>query len=385
MDTTYILNHLGEERESYYNAVTPPIFQTSNFCFPDVSSLREGLKHELETPFYTRGYNPTVAILRKKLAALEKTEDALVFASGSAAISAAVINCVQAGEHVICVKKPYSWTNTLLTVLLAKYQVQHTLVDGRDVKNFEEAIQPNTRLIYLESPNSMTFEMQDLEAVAKLAKKHGIITICDNSYASPLHQNPAVLGIDIVVHSATKFISGHSDVVAGVVCSSKERIKSIFESEFMTLGGIISPHDAWLLLKGMRTLPLRVKQVKENTFRVLSFLENHPKIARIYFPFHKKNEQVQLAQKQMQECGGLLSIELNVSEISEVEVFCNSLKYFLIACSWGGYESLQFPICALYNSENYTTELPWNFVRLYIGTEDADLLIADLSQALSKI
>lgn len=270
-------------------------------------------------------------------------------------------------------------------MLLAKYQVQHTLVDGRDVKNFEEAIQPNTRLIYLESPNSMTFEMQDLEAVAKLAKKHGIITICDNSYASPLHQNPAVLGIDIVVHSATKFISGHSDVVAGVVCSSKERIKSIFESEFMTLGGIISPHDAWLLLKGMRTLPLRVKQVKENTFRVLSFLENHPKIARIYFPFHKKNEQVQLAQKQMQECGGLLSIELNVSEISEVEVFCNSLKYFLIACSWGGYESLQFPICALYNSENYTTELPWNFVRLYIGTEDADLLIADLSQALSKI
>lgn len=385
METSYILNHLGEEREEYYNAVTPPIFQSSNFCFKNVQALREGLKNEFETPFYTRGFNPTVGILRKKIAALEKAEDALIFSSGSAAISAAVFSCVKKGDHVICVKKPYSWTNNLLTTLLAKFGVESSMIDGSETKNFENAIQKNTTLIYLESPNSMTFEMQDLQAIAELAKKNNIITICDNSYASPMHQNPISMGIDIVVHSATKFISGHSDVVAGVLCSTKEKVKKIFEQEFMTLGATISPNDAWLLLKGLRTLPIRVQQVKENTFKVLHFLENHEKIAKIYFPFHEKNPQYQLAIKQMKKCGGLISIELKAKNISEVESFCNNLKYFIIACSWGGYESLQFPICALYDSENYKTELPWNFVRLYIGLEDADVLIDDLKQALDKM
>ncbi|NUM51141.1 MAG: aminotransferase class I/II-fold pyridoxal phosphate-dependent enzyme [Flavobacteriales bacterium] len=385
MEPYYILNHLGEEREDYFNAVTPPIFQSSNFCFKNVEALRNGLKNEFETPFYTRGFNPTVGILRKKIAALEKAEDALIFSSGSAAISAAVISSVKQGDHVICVKKPYSWTNHLLTHLLAKFGVECSMVDGREIINFENAIRKNTTLIYLESPNSMTFEMQDLEAVAILAKKNKITTICDNSYASPINQNPITLGIDIVVHSATKFISGHSDVVAGVICSTKEKIKKIFEQEFMTLGATLSPNDAWLLIKGLRTLPIRVKQVTENSFKVLHFLETHPKIEKIYFPFSEKNTQISLAKKQMKPCGGLISIELKVDNIAAVERFCNHLKYFIIACSWGGYESLQFPICALYNSENYTTELPWNFVRLYIGLEDADVLIEDLKQALEKM
>lgn len=385
MEPSYILNHLGEERENYFNAVTPPVFQSSNFCFKNVEALRNGLKNEFETPFYTRGFNPTVGILRKKLAALEKAEDALVFSSGSAAISAAVISSVKQGDHVICVKKPYSWTNHLLTHLLAKFGVECSMVDGREIINFENAIRKNTTLFYLESPNSMTFEMQDLREVAKLAKKNNILTICDNSYASPINQNPIEMGIDIVVHSATKFISGHSDVVAGVLCSTKERIKKIFEQEFMTLGAAISPNDAWLLIKGLRTLPIRVKQVTENSFKVLHFLENHPKIKKIYFPFSEKNPQIDLAKKQMKPCGGLISIELKADDIAAVERFCNHLKYFIIACSWGGYESLQFPICALYNSENYTTELPWNFVRLYIGLEDADVLVEDLKQALEKM
>jgi cystathionine beta-lyase/cystathionine gamma-synthase len=385
MNTSYILNHLGEDRDKYYNAVTPPVFQSSNFCFKNVQALREGLKKEFETPFYTRGYNPTVAILRKKLAALEGAEDALVFSSGSAAVAAAVFHAVKSGDHAICVKKPYSWTNKLFNNLLAGYGVACTLVDGSELINFEKAIQPNTRLIYLESPNSMTFEMQDLQAVAELAKKYNIITICDNSYASPINQNPISLGVDIVVHWATKFISGHSNVVAGVLCSTKQHVDAIFASEFMTLGAAVSPHDAWQLINGLRTLPLRVKQIKENTFKVLEFLENHPKIDKIYFPFSKNNPQLELANKQMKPCGGLLSIQLKTNKIENVEAFCNHLKYFIMTCSWGGYESLQFPVCALYDSQNYVTELPWNLVRLYIGLEEPEVLIEDLNQALQKV
>ena len=203
MDISYILNHLGEEREEYYGSVAPPVFQTSNFCFKTVAIMREELKRELEIPFYSRGFNPTVAILRKKIAALEFAEDALVFSSGSAAVAAAVMSIVKAGDHVICVEKPYSWTNNLLTKYLSKYGVTTTFINGNEIINFENAIQENTKLIYLESPNSLTFELQDIEAVAILAKSKNICTILDNSYSSPINQNPITLGIDIVLHSAT--------------------------------------------------------------------------------------------------------------------------------------------------------------------------------------
>jgi cystathionine beta-lyase/cystathionine gamma-synthase len=386
MELTDILTHLGEEREEYYNAVAPPIMQASNFCFNDVASLRGMLKREFEHPFYTRGYNPTVGILRKKLAALESSEDALVFASGSAAIAAAVMSCIQGGDHVICIEKPYSWTNKLLNLLLSRYGIESTMVDGTDVANFEQAIRPNTKLIFLESPNSLTFEMQDLAAVAALAKQHNISTICDNSYATPLNQKPIELGVDISVHSASKYLAGHSDLVAGVLCASKERVSRILESEFMTLGGIISPNDAWLLMRGLRTIEIRVARSTETAFKVVEYLENHPKVEKVNFPFSKNNPQLELAKKQMKPCGGLFSVHFKASSIEEMENFSNSLKYFLIACSWGGYESLQFPICALHDSQNYDKqELPWNLVRFYVGLEDPNIIIIDFEQALEKM
>ncbi|MGL5891968.1 MAG: aminotransferase class I/II-fold pyridoxal phosphate-dependent enzyme, partial [Bacteroidia bacterium] len=190
MDISYILNHLGEDRENYFNAVSPPMMLSSNFAFSSVSQMRSELEHELETPFYTRGYNPTVAILRKKIAALEGAEDALVFSSGSAAVAAAVMSCVKAGDHVVCANKPYSWTRTLLSSYLAKYGVEVTYVSGSDAAGYEAALQANTKLIYLESPNSLTFELQDISAVASLAKKRGITVAIDNSYNSPLNQSP---------------------------------------------------------------------------------------------------------------------------------------------------------------------------------------------------
>lgn len=385
MDISHILNHLGEDREQYYGAVAPPVFQTSNFAFRTVAEMREKLTKELENPFYTRGYNPTVASLRKKLAALEGTEDALVFSSGSAAVAAAVMSVVKAGDHVVSVKKPYSWTSNLISKYLAKYGVTHTFVDGGEAANFEKTIQENTKLIYLESPNSLTFEMQDIEAVAKIAKAKGITTIIDNSYNSPLNQNPVKMGVDIVVHSGTKYISGHSDVVCGVVCTTHERIMKMFAEEYMTIGSIISPNDAALILRGLRTLELRVNKSADSAKKVADFAEKHPKIKTVYYPFSSKNPQLSLAQKQMKQGGGLLSIVLDVKEEKQMEVFCDNLKRFLMATSWGGYESLVFPLCALAASKSFENPLPWNMVRLYIGLEDPDLLIADLKQALDKI
>lgn len=385
MDISYILNHLGEEREEYYGAVAPPVFQTSNFCFKTVGEMREKLKRELETPFYSRGFNPTVSILRKKIAALEEAEDALVFSSGSAAVAAAVMSVVKAGDHVVCVEKPYSWTNTLLTKYLSKYGVTTTFVDGKELKNFENALQANTRLIYLESPNSLTFEMQDIEAVAKLARSKNITTIIDNSYCSPINQRPVNFGVDMVLHSATKYLNGHSDVVAGVVCGSRERIMKMMAEEYMTIGSIISANDAAMILRGLRTLDLRVNRSAESAEKVLHFLEKHPKIEQINYPFSSSNPQLHLAKKQMKQGGGLLSIVLNVEKTDQVEMFCDNLKRFLMATSWGGHESLVFPICALGASKSFENPLPWNLVRLYIGLEDADLLIEDLKQALDKI
>lgn len=385
MDVSYILNHLGEEREEYYGAVAPPVFQTSNFCFKTVAEMREKLKRELETPFYSRGFNPTVSVLRKKVAALEMAEDALVFSSGSAAVAAAIMSVVKAGDHVVCVEKPYSWTNNLLTKYLSKYDVTTTFVNGKELVNFENAIQANTKLIYLESPNSLTFEMQDITGVAALAKSKNIFTIIDNSYCSPINQQPITFGIDMVIHSATKYLNGHSDVVAGVVCGTKERIMKMMAEEYMTIGGIISAQDAALILRGLRTLELRVNRSAESTKKIVAFLENHPKIKQINYPFLSTNPQLHLAKKQMKQGGALFSIVLNVEKTKQIEKFCDGLKRFLMATSWGGYESLIFPICALGASKSFENPLPWNLVRLYIGLEDADLLIEDLKQALDKM
>lgn len=347
--------------------------------------MRQKLTKELETPFYTRGYNPTVATLRKKLAALEKAEDALVFSSGSAAVAAAVMSVVKGGDHVVCVQKPYSWTNNLLSKYLAKYGVTHTFVSGGEAADFEKAIQPNTKLIYLESPNSLTFELQNIEAIAKLAKSKNITTIIDNSYNSPLNQNPITMGMDLVVHSGSKYINGHSDVVCGVVCGSHERIMKMMAEEYMTIGSCISPQDAGLILRGLRTIELRVNQSAKSAKKVSDFLEKHPKIKQLNYPFSSKNPQLELAKKQMKQGGGLLSIVIDAKDEAGVERFCDNLKRFIMATSWGGYESLLFPLCALAASKSFENPLPWNMVRLYIGLEDADLLIEDLKQALDKV
>ncbi|GAB4134298.1 MAG: bifunctional L-alanine/L-glutamate racemase [Raineya sp.] len=386
MDISYIINEYGENRSEYLNSVSPPIFQTSMTCFPSVEAMRQSLVRESETPFYTRGNNPTTDILRKKMAALEASEDSLIFSSGSAAVAAAILSFVQTGDHIVSVQKPYSWTNKLLNLWLRRFGVEVTMIDGSQAQNYEQAIKPNTKILFLESPNSFTFELQDIEAIAKIAKKYNLISIIDNSYASPLFQQPITMGIDMVVHSGTKYLGGHSDALAGVLCGSKNHIKKIFEGEFMTLGATISPFNAWLLLRGLRTLPLRMQKVAESTPKIVDFLAKHPKVRKIYYPFHPCHPQYELAQKQMKKPAGQFSIELKAESIEQVEVFCNSLKRFLMAASWGSYESLIFPACTLYTSQNYNTApFHWSLVRFYIGLEEADYLIEDLTQALEKM
>ncbi len=376
-DLSHILNHLGEDRDQYFGAVSPPIIQTSNFAFKTVEDLRRAVDTEFDTPIYTRGANPTVAILRSKLAALEGTEEALIFGSGIAAICAAVISQVKAGDHIVSIRNPYGWAHALMEQLLARFNVTVTFVEGVDASSYEAATTERTRLYYLESPNSWTFEVQDLEGISALAKNRGIVTILDNSYATPLFQKPHRHGIDLIAHSASKYISGHSDVVAGALCGSSQLIREIFKGEFMTLGGIISPHDAALLLRGLRTLPLRMERAVSSTKKVLDALRDHPKVEAVHFPFESSTPGSSHAKKYISEAGGLFSLSLRVKNTAEVEKFCNSLKRFLIACSWGGHESLVFPACA--HRENTR---PSNLVRFYIGLEDPQVLIDDLIQAL---
>jgi cystathionine beta-lyase/cystathionine gamma-synthase len=387
MDIFEIINQLGEHKEEYFGSVAPPIFQTAMFATKTVAEMREKVAHESEQPFYSRGTNPNFLQLAEKLAALEQAEACLLFGSGSAAVSAAVLSHLQQNDHIISVQKPYSWSKKLMTEFLPRFGIQTTFIDGTLSENFEKAIQMNTKVIYLESPNSWTFEQQNIEEVVKIAKKYNLLTIIDNSYATPLNQNPIALGVDIVVHSATKYISGHSDTVAGVLCSTKKIIQKIFKAEYMTLGGVISPINAWLLLRGLRTLPLRIARVAETTPKIVDFLAQHEKVEQVFYPFHIHNPQYELAQKQMKKGTGQFSIALKAKDVRSIEKFCEKLKHFFLAVSWGSYESLVFPACTFVSAEtNYKIgDLKWNWVRFSIGFEEAETLIEDLKQALEEI
>jgi cystathionine beta-lyase/cystathionine gamma-synthase len=289
MDLSSILNELGEERSLYYNAVAPPIAQTSNFAFDSVEKLREAMRDEFAVNLYSRGNNPTLTILRKKIAALDGADDALVLSSGVAAIFLAAIANVSQGDHIVSVAKPYSWTDKLFNQMLPKFGVSATMIDGTSIENFERAIQPNTKIIFLESPNSFNFELQDLSAVASLARSRDILTMLDNSYCSPLYQQPLSFGIDIALQTATKYLGGHSDVVAGVISGSHEMIGKIFRSEMLTVGSIISPFNAWLLLRSLRTLEIRLERIANSTEKIALRLESHPRVEKTFYPFSKSS------------------------------------------------------------------------------------------------
>ena len=386
MDLSYILNELGEDRENYFNAIAPPIIQSSNFAFGTVEEMRSAFADEYSTYLYSRGRNPTVDILCKKLAALDYAEDCLVFNSGAAAIFAAVLANVKSGDHIVSVNKPYTWAQKMFNEILPRFGVTTSYIDGREITNFERAILPNTTVIYLESPNSWDYAIQDLKAVAELAKAENINTIIDNSYCTPLYQQPIDLGIDLVLQSGTKYIGGHSDTVAGVLSGSSKMIEQIFKSEFLNIGSGISPFNAWLLIRGLRTLPLRLERITKTTLQIVQYLQGNEKVEKVIFPFDESFPQYALAKQQMQGACGLLTFIVKATKVEQIENFCNRLQHILMAVSWGGHESLIVPKCSGMPAAEFDAANPEHrMIRMYVGLEEADYLIKDLERGFGEI
>ena len=386
MDISYIINELGEERENYFNAVSPPIAQTSNFVFKTVAELSRAFEDEMGGYLYSRGLNPTVEILRKKLAALDGAEDCLVFNSGAAAIFAGVFANVKSGDHIVSVNAPYTWAQRMFDVILPRFNISTTYIDGTASNNWAAATKNNTTFYYLESPNSWDFALQPIKEVAALAKSKGITTFIDNSYCTPIHQKPIGMGIDMAMQTATKYIGGHSDTLGGVLSGTKAMMKKIFDSEYLNIGSGIQPFNAWLLNRGLRTLPARLERITKTTIEVLNFLKQHPKVERVIFPFDESFSQYELAKQQMRGACGLMTMVLKTNKREGIVKFCESLQHIMMAVSWGGHESLVIPKCSgIPVSDFDPSNAEHRYVRIYVGLEEPGYLIEDLKQAFDKM
>lgn len=382
MTDEFICTRYAEDNALYQGAITPPIYMTSLHTF---EKIEDHLNYRPESGrfVYGRVSNPTVEIVEKKIAALERGALAKCFGSGMAAISSAILSAVKADSHIICIQNVYGPTKTFIDSYLPKFGISCTYVRGTNIAEFEQAIRPNTSLIYLESPSSVVFSLQDLKAVADLAKQHGIVTAIDNTYCTPIYQKPLTLGIDMSLHTLSKYMGGHADIIGGVlVCADEERGKRIASNERELLGGILGPMEAWLVLRGLRTLPVRLKQHVASAEKVAAFLEGHPAVEQVYFPGLDSHPQRELAKRQMGASTGLLSFTLK-QDAEKTKAFVNRLKLFRIGVSWGGFESLA--VMPLYNMNDEQLALmgaPKKLVRICIGLDGTDALIADLKQAL---
>lgn len=386
MDISQIINELGEDRELYFNAVSPPIIQTSNFAFRKVADLTAAFEDEMQDYLYSRGLNPTVDILRKKLAELDGAEDCLVFNNGAAAIFAGILANIKSGDHIVSVAKPYTWVQRMFDVVLPRFNVSVTYIDGADIENWEKATKDNTTFFYLESPNSWDFAIQPIKEVADLARSKGIVTLIDNSYCTPLYQKPVELGIDMAMQTATKYIGGHSDTLGGVLCGTKAMMKKIFDSEYLNIGSGIQPFNAWLLIRGLRTLPARIERISKTTATVIEYLKQHPKVERILFPLDETFPQYELARKQMKGACGLFTFILKTRRREDIVTFCESLQHIMMAVSWGGHESLIIPKCAGIPVADFDPDNPEHrYIRMYAGLEEPGYLIRDMEQALAKL
>lgn len=385
------LIHHGEDRAAHHGAAVPPLYATSTFTFEGWDAIDAAFGDRTNAFLYTRSGNPTVRLAEEKLAKLAGGEKARLFGSGMAAISAAILSCVSSDDHVIAVRNVYGPANNLLNVYLRqKMGLETTFVGGDDPAEFEAAITDRTRLIYLESPSSAVFGLQDLAAVAEIAQARGIRTAIDNTWATPIFQRPLDLGIDLELHSVSKYLGGHSDFVGGAVIGATEVVDSLAVAEGELLGGTMGPFEAWLLLRSLRTLPLRLRQHEASAMQVARFLEAHPGIRRVFYPGLESHPQHDLAQRQMSGTTGLMGFELATDDLGAIRRFVDGLELFGLGVSWGGHESLVFaPAIA------YLKELPperfaalgiaAGTIRISVGLEHADDLVDDLAQALDRM
>lgn len=378
------LTHCGEDPHKQLGAVIPPVYLTSLHVFDTVEDYFN-VDIFNDQFYYGRASNPTVAILEKKIAALEHGERAVVFSAGMAACSAVIMACCGAGDHIICIKETYGPVRHLLSEFLCKMNISVTYVQGDKTSEFESAIKSNTKLIILESPTTLLFNVIDLYAVAELAKKHNIRTYIDNTYCTPIFQKPLDMGIDFVMHTMTKYIGGHSDLIGGVIVSKDNKFMEQLMIQRDWFGSVLGPMEAWLAIRGLRTLDVRMKEHCKTAREVAEFLEKHPKVKRVYYTGLKSHPRYDLARKQQSGECGLLSIEID-GDAEATAKFTNSLKIFERGCSWGGFESLAIAYTYNWDEEQLAYfGLSKSIVRLHCGLEGTDNLIADLSQALDKI
>jgi cystathionine beta-lyase/cystathionine gamma-synthase len=361
-------------------AVMPPIAQASLFRHPTIESLLEGLAHENERFVYSRGTNPTVQILERTLAELERGESCKCFASGMGAVSAVLFGLLKSGDHVLFVNDIYGPTLELAE-RLTEFGISYSCTFENDVGAIGAALRDETRMIYMESPGSTLFRLLTVADICALAKSRGIVTVLDNTVSTPLLQKPLALGVDLVVHACSKYIGGHSDVIGGAVVGNAELLKAIFYKGYMLLGAAMAPFAAWLCLRGLMTLPVRMQRHHDDALTLAKYLQSHPRITKVYHPAFEERQRV-LMQRQMLGHSGLFSVCVDVSGFGELLKVANRLELFGKAVSWGGVESL---VMTGHKTDPGAaqTRVPMNLLRLSVGLEGTDNLIADLEKALS--
>jgi methionine-gamma-lyase len=368
--------------------VAPPIYQSAAFWSDDAEQFAHAAVEPRGHDFYTRFGNPNHAQVAAVVAELEHTEAAMVTASGMAALTTAVLTLVSAGDHVIGQKSTYGGTASVLLNMLPRLGVSTTQVDQTDTEAFEKALTPQTRLILVESPSNPLLQVTDLRAVSDLARGHNVLTLADNTFATPLNQRPTEFGIDLVWHSATKYLNGHTDVSAGVIAGSAEILDRIWDLSLLT-GAVLGPIDAWLLLRGLRTLPLRVPRHNANGQALAQVLQDHPAVTRVHYPGLANHPQHALARSQMSGFGGVLAIEF-AGGFEAADAFLGQLRYSRRSASLGGVESLAVHPVSMWRgmlSEEQiaASGVPFGLVRLAAGTEDTADLVADVLAAADAV
>lgn len=380
--------HGGHEREAF-GALVTPLYQSATFVFESAQQGGERFAGHEPGYIYTRLGNPTTAELERKMAILEGAEAAAATASGMGAVSAALLANLQMGDHLVASNAVYGCTFALMTSQFARFGIEVSLVDFSSPAEIEAAIKANTKVIFCETPVNPHLQVFDLAAIATIAKRHQLVSIVDNTFMTPLLQRPLDFGIDLVIHSATKYLNGHGDVIAGIVCGSEEQLHRVKYEILKDIGAVISPHDAWLILRGLKTLDVRLQRHCDSAQRVAEFLAQHPSVTRVYYPGLKSHQGHQFMGKQMKRAGGVIAFEL-AANLEQAMAFVGYLELFSIAVSLGDAESLiQHPASMTHSP--YTPEaraeagIGDNLLRISIGLEDCDDIIADLSQALGRL
>ncbi|MCS6121840.1 methionine gamma-lyase [Shewanella baltica] len=380
--------HGGHEREAF-GALVTPLYQSATFVFESAQQGGERFAGNEPGYIYTRLGNPTTAELERKMAILEGAEAAAATASGMGAVSAALLANLQMGDHLVASNAVYGCTYALMTTQFARFGIEVSLVDFSSVAEIEAAIKSNTKVIFCETPVNPHLQVFDLAAIANIAKRHQLVSIVDNTFMTPLLQRPLDFGIDLVIHSATKYLNGHGDVIAGIVCGSEEQLHKVKYEILKDIGAVISPHDAWLILRGLKTLDVRLQRHCDSAQRVAEFLAEHPSINRVYYPGLASHQGHKFIGQQMKRAGGVIAFEL-AANLEEAMAFVGHLSLFSIAVSLGDAESLiQHPASMTHSP--YTPEaraaagIGDNLLRISIGLEDCDDIIADLNQALARL